>query len=588
MTAPPPSARAQATVNSDAKARARELAELPWKKLGRSDEEWARSGWWNDAVFYQIFLRSFQDSSTGPLSGDGIGDIPGLIERLDYLNDGRPAEGKPPSPASLGVTGLWLMPIHPSPGYHGYEVDDFHGVNPQFGTMEDFKRLVEECHKRGIRVILDLVLNHVSWKHPWFVDASTNPRSKHRDWFTWSDKVPDWKGPWNQQVWWRAGSQPGPGAAVEPGATDGPFYYGIFYLTMPDVNYRNPDASNAMLDAVRFWLTQTKVDGYRLDAIRHLIENGDVQENTPETHEWLRGFFRAYKQANPKAFTVGEVWANSAQAAAYVGDQLDTVFEFDLSYAMVDSAKSGKAERFMNAQRTALDYFPQGQYGRFLSNHDQTRIMTSLKGDWGAMRVAAAMLLLGPGVPFIYYGEEIGMTGDKPDELIRTPMQWAPGAGAGFTTGTPWQPPNADTSWKNVEAQSAGPGSLLNLYRQLIALRASMPALRHGLTTLLECDRASVAAFIRHTRGGKDGAGVDRPAQTALVVINLGAQPIAELALSAPGSPLAGRFAGVERLNAGGPVAELGVGTGGSIEAYQPLPRLEPRTAYVVELTPLR
>lgn len=549
-----------------------------------------RLGWWNDAVGYEIFVRSFADSKTGPLAGDGIGDIQGIIEHLDYLNDGKtPAEGG----KSLGINLLWLMPIHPSPSYHGYDVDDYYAINPQYGTIEDFRRLIAECNKRGIRVILDLVLNHMSFNNKWFVEASSDPKSPKRDWFIWTDTVPDWKGPWNQQVWWRQGSKPGPGLKpVNPGDTDGPFYYGIFYLSMPDVNYRNQDASNAMLDVVRHWIEKEGVAGYRLDAIRHLVEDGKIQENTPATHEWLRLFHKTYKESGTKVglkdggpFSIGEVWSPSEQIVPYVDAQLDTCFEFDMSYAMVDAARDAKGSRFAQAQRRALELFPSNQYGRFLSNHDQTRIMTSLKGDVPAMRMAASMLLLGPGVPWIYYGEELGMTGDKPDENLRTPMQWTAGPNAGFTTGKPWRVENPDYTQKNVAAQLAAPGSLLNHYRRLIALRKASAALSWGRTTVLDTGREEVIAFIRHADASMLPAGASPAAkgpETVLVVMNLGNQPAGEYALSATASPLAkGTASGTERMSAAITRA-IDVGESGALAGVKPIDVLEPKTTYVI------
>jgi len=555
-----------------------------WRSLGKTDLQWQRAGWWNDAVIYHMFIRSFKDSAEGPLAGDGTGDIRGIIEKLDYLNDARPSEGKATSANSLGVTGLWLMPIHPSPGYHGYEVADFYGVNPQYGTMDDFRTLVKECHARGIRVILDLVLNHISYTHPWFVEASKDPKSPKRDWFIWADKVPDWKGPWQEPVWWRVGYKPGDRQRPPaPGQTEGgPFYYGIFSPTMPDVNYRNTDASNAMLDAVKYWLQKEDVDGYRLDAIRHLVEDGPIQENTPETHEWLRLFHRTYKAARPDAFTVGEVWAPSEQIAPYVGDELDTCFEFNLQEAMVKGAQRGDATEVIALQKRVLELEPPGQYGRFLSNHDQTRVMTQLKGDVGAMRAAATMLLTGPGVPYIYYGEEIGMTGDKPDEFIRTPMQWTGGANGGFTTSKPWQALTKGYEQVNVEAEEADPTSLLSLYKKLLRVRSAHPSLRWGGTVLGKASTPEVLVMLR-TADDRPAGGTTN--ERALVVINLAPYAIDGCAISLPAGAVPGdaTLTGDELLNAS--LVRDGRAEGdGSVKAWAPIPHLAPRTGYVIVL----
>ncbi|MCC6951623.1 MAG: DUF3459 domain-containing protein [Phycisphaerales bacterium] len=438
-----------------------------------------RAGWWNDRVFYEVFVRSFKDSTTGPLAGDGVGDLRGLIERLDYLNDGT---GNPAT--SLGVGGLWLMPIHPSPTYHGYDVTDYSGVHPQYGTREDFRELISECHKRDIRVIIDLVLNHCSDQHPWFKSARAG--GDHRGWFIWTDQEPSWRGPWNQRVWHRS----------EQG-----LYYGLFNRSMPDLNFRHQGPTDAMRGFAAFWLRDQSVDGFRLDAIRHLIEDGTVQENTPATHEWLRGFQQHCKQARPEAMTVGEVWADTPQAASYVGAEMDMTFEFSLAQAIRESVKTKSGEPYERALLRVLASYPPNQFGAFLTNHDMTRVMTELRGDPAAARRAAAIYLLGPGVPFIYYGEELGMPGDKPDPDLRTPMAWESSEFAGFSSARPWRPLTPGHSTRNVVAQNADPGSLLRWYRTLIHLRGSSPALKHGGTTLLEGAPPGVIALVRETAG---------------------------------------------------------------------------------------
>jgi len=404
-----------------------------------------RVNWWNDRVFYQVFVRSFADSTTGPLAGDGIGDIQGLIEHLDYLNDGNPE-----TTTDLGVGAISLMPIHPSPSYHGYDVIDFVEVNPQYGTIKDFKRLIAECHRRGINVIIDLVLNHIASEHQWFKDAA-DPKSDKRDFFIWSDTDPGWKGPWSQTVWHRL-------APTGPVAEDR-FYYGLFSSSMPDLNLRNPAVNEGMRAVTHLWLSKYGADGFRLDAAAHLIEEGQAQANTAATHAWLHNWYLEFKGVNLDALSIGEVAVGSEQASTYVGDEVDMTYEFPLAEAMIASVKAGTKNALVAAQKKVLDLCRPNQYGRFLSNHDQTRVMTQLGGDIGAMRCAAALLLTGPGVPFICYGEEIGMTGDKPDENIRTPMQWSDKAGAGFTSGNPWAAVNTGFEVNNVERQRAEPDS---------------------------------------------------------------------------------------------------------------------------------
>lgn len=473
--------------------------------------ETTREQWWDDRVFYEIFVRSFADSTTGPLAGDGIGDIQGMIEKLDYLNDGDPS-----TTTDLGVTGIWLMPIHPSPSYHGYDITDYRGIHPEYGTMADFERFRDECHRRGIAVIIDLVLNHTSDKHPWFVEAK-DPKSPKRDWYVWAPTDPGWKGPWDQKVW-----HPSPSGT----------YFGLFYHGMPDLNFRSEMLTAEVFSMMDYWVRDVRVDGFRLDAIRHLIETGRVQENTPETHAWLSRMSSRLRDVAPRAMTIGEVWSPPRDVAKYIGDELDLCFEFGLADAMVNAAKTGDTAKLREVHSEVLRLYPRGQYGRFLTNHDQPRVMTQLKGDEGKARAAAAMMLLGEGVPFVYYGEEIGMSGDKPDELIRTPMQWTPEPGAGFTKGKPWQGLNADAGARHVEAMAADSGSLLSLYRELIALRNESVALRRGATTVLETSDPGVYAFVRHAEG----------APSVMVIVNLGAKDVTGLTVGCETSPLSGSY----------------------------------------------
>jgi glycosidase len=231
----------------------------------------------------------------------------------------------------------------------------------------------------------------------------------------------------------------------------------------------------------------------------------------------------------PGAMTIGEVWSPPRDVAKYIGDELDLCFEFGLADAIVNAAKTGDTAKLREVHSEVLRLYPRGQYGRFLTNHDQPRVMTQLKDDEGKARAAAAMMLLGEGVPFVYYGEEIGMSGDKPDELIRTPMQWDSGANGGFTAGTPWQALNKDAPNRSVQRQTAAPGSLLSTYRELISLRVRHEALRRGGTVMLDTAFPAVQAFIRHTAD-----------EWVLVVINFGAAPVEGLVVSCASSPLRG------------------------------------------------
>ena len=250
---------------------------------------------WNDRTWYEVFVRSFADSD-----GDGIGDLRGLTSKLDYLNDGDPA-----TTDDLGIGGLWLMPIAEAASYHGYDVTDYEAVEHDYGTREDLDAFLAAAHERGIKVIVDLVLNHSSVDHPWF-RASAAGEDDKRDWYLWEDDKPSWLGPDGQLVWHER---------------DDDFYYGVFWEGMPDLNLRNDAVTAELEDVARFWLTDVGVDGFRLDAAKHLIEDGpDAQTNTPETKAWLTGFKAAADAARPDAMLIGEVWDPASIAGAYVPD----------------------------------------------------------------------------------------------------------------------------------------------------------------------------------------------------------------------------------------------------------------------------
>jgi glycosidase len=504
-------------------------------------------------VFYEVFVRSFADSTTGPLANDGIGDLQGLIERLDYLND-----GDPDTSTDLGVTGIWLMPVAQSPSYHGYDVTDYYTIEEDYGTNEDFKRLIEEAHKRGIRVIVDLVLNHTSSEHPWFRQAP-DKNSPYHDWYIWSDENPGYKGPWGQTVWHRLGNQ---------------WYYGIFWEGMPDLNYNNPAVTDEMLKVSDFWLTEMGVDGFRLDAIRHLYEEAQLQENAPQTFTWLGDFHDHYKAVKPDAFAVGEVWTNTETAAKYVGRKVDAVFEFDLAESILSSINNRNRSALATALNTAQESFPSGQYAPFLTNHDQDRVMSQLARKTDRAKLAATILLTLPGVPFIYYGEEIGMTGQKPDEKIRTPMQWTGGPHAGFSAVRPWEPVNQGYEDANIEAQSADPDSLLSLYRELISLRNQHPALRSGAWFPVEADNRRVYAFMRQS-----------PDETLLALFNLNDKPESEYALNLTEGSIPATKTASELLHET-PVSAPQLDGNGQFSDYRPIATLQPRTGYIIRLVP--
>jgi glycosidase len=498
--------------------------------------------WWNDSVFYEIFVRSFADSN-----GDGIGDFNGITAKLDYLNDGNPE-----TTSDLGVTGLWLMPIMPSPSYHGYDVIDYYAVNPDYGTMEDFKHFVDEAHKRGIRVTIDWVLNHTSSQNKWFLEAQ-DPNSPYRNWYVWQKTRPTTPG-------WI----PGSGQA---------YYYAFFGAPMPDLNYTNPAVVDEMKKVVRFWLEDVGIDGFRLDAAKYIIEDGATIENTAATHDFYKDMRKYYKGVNPQAMTVGEVWDDSNDVRTYLsGDQLDLAFDFDLAKNIVFAAgtRTPKYATDVLVRDTAI--FLPGQFATFLTNHDQDRAMSVLNNDLEAAKTAAALLLTFPGVPYLYYGEEIGMLGKKPDENIRLPMQWNAEANAGFTNGTPWRAPGSDYPTKNVAAESADPYSLLTFYRTLIHLRSNHAALRVGDFHLVMTNNRAVYAALRVCKE-----------ETVLVLMNLSSEPTSDYELRLPESSLSGTYT-VSPLLGFGEFTSLQADDKGGFAGYIPMPEIPEYGRLVLQL----
>jgi glycosidase len=463
--------------------------------------------WTNNAVCYEIFVRSFYDSN-----GDGIGDLNGLIEKLDYVND-----GDPNSTRDLGANCIWLMPISAAASYHGYDVVDYYQIEPDYGSNDDFKRLVAESQKRGIKIVIDLVLNHTSREHPWFQDALNNPNSPYRDWYIWSESKPAYRSPFGGEAWHQS-------------PVRNEFYYGVFWEGMPDLNYRNPAVTAEALKISAFWLNDMGVDGFRLDAIKHMIEKGAAQEDTPETHAWLREYHRGLKAIKPDVFTIGEIFGgNPFTLKNYYPNQADLFFEFDVAKQLVGAANVGTASLFMRALQEAYTKLPEQRWSPFLTNHDQNRAMSTWGSDVNKAKVAATALLTLPGLPFVYYGEEIGMVGVKPDEQIRTPLQWDDSQpGGGFSTGTPWiaLQPNATTV--HIAAQDTAPDSLLNHYRQLIHLHQREMALAQGGFAPITSSNSSVAAYLRHT-----------DESFMLILINFDKQASGAVQLSAETSPLA-------------------------------------------------
>jgi glycosidase len=511
----------------------------------------ANSAWERGATCYEVFIRSFADSN-----GDGVGDLNGLTRRLDYINDGNPR-----STRSLGARCVWLMPVAASPSYHGYDVSDYYRVNPDYGTNEDFRRFVAAAHQRGIKVLVDMVLNHSSSRHPYFQAALRDTTSPYRAWYRWA-KEPPGPGPWGGPAWRKS-------------PVRDEYYYGVFSPEMPDLNYETPAVRQEAKKVADFWLTQMGVDGFRLDAVPYLVEEGNVMQNSRGTHRVLAEYAAHLDSVRPGTYTVGEVWDSAGAMLTYYPDQLTSYFTFQLSDALLQAVHDGRAGGMLSEYVRLLNAgIPQTRFSPFQRNHDQTRTMTIFGGDAAKARESATLLLTLPGLPFVYYGEEIGMGADKPDPMLRTPMQWNGRPGVGFTTGTPWEAPRPDSATANVAAQENDPASLLNLYRRLIHLRASNPALAGGDLVPLTASNDAVAAYLR--RSGTSAV---------LVVANLGSAPLSGVTVSSAGRALtAGRYAARDLL--GGPgAARLTVGSGGRIAGYVPLATLAPKQVRVFELT---
>ena len=460
----------------------------------------------SSGVYYEIFVRAWYDTN-----GDGIGDLNGVAAKLDYLK-------------SLGISGIWLMPINNSPSYHGYDITDYYGINPQYGSTADLQHLVDEAHKRGIAVTMDMVINHSSNEHPWFV-AAQKANDPHRNWYTWATKRPnlDAMSATDTPIWH---------------AGDDGWYIGVFGGHMPDFNYDNPAVRAEMIKIGQYWLGKG-VDGFRLDAAKHIYVDFKSDEHSLEAVQknaaWWTEYRDALAKVNPKVTLVGEVSATSPKELAPYLKPLGSIFDFPLAEQLIVSAKSenaGKLEALLKATYDAYKLAGDVQ-GRtsapcagcaggadapfidstFLSNHDQERVMSRLGGNPEHMRMAAAMLLTLPGRPYIYYGEELGMEGKKPDPNLREPMRWQREAGPGESR---WKPSSVNQGQVvSVQAEEADPNSLLRTYRTLIGWRAHNSALRDGKLEAVVTGNPHLFAYWRN-----DGK------QRLLVVHNLSGKSV--------------------------------------------------------------
>jgi alpha-glucosidase len=478
--------------------------------------------WWQQGVIYQIYPRSFQDSN-----GDGVGDIPGIISRLDYLQ-------------WLGVDALWISPIYPSPmADFGYDITDHTAVHPLFGGLEDIDRLLAEARRRQLKVILDYVPNHTSDQHPWFLASRASRTNPQRDWYIWRDPAPDGGAPTN----WRSVFG---GPAWTWDVATGQYYYHAYLPEQPDLNWRHAAVQEAMLDVLRFWLDRG-VDGFRIDALRQLVKDDLWRDNPPNpVHDPTLGPYDAllpvYTTDRPEVQSmtakmrqvvdaydervlIGELYLSITRLVTYYAAGIHLPFNFHL----LSTPWQASALAVLIADYEAA--LPSDGWPNWvLGNHDKPRLASRL-GPAQA-RVAAMLLLTLRGTPTIYYGDELGMLdGIIPPERVqdpwekrvpglglgrdpaRTPMLWDEGQYAGFTTGTPWLPLAIDAATHNVAAQRQNPTSMLTLYRRLLALRRSTPALTVGTYTPLVAHH-DILAYKREHQG-----------TSYLVVLNLGPHP---------------------------------------------------------------
>ena len=341
-------------------------------------------------------------------------------------------------------------------------------------------------------------MNHSSSQHPWFTQ-SLNSQNDYRDWYVWSETNPGTIGPWGQNVWhWANGS----------------YYYGIFWGGMPDLNYNHQPVRDEMMEIAQYWMN-LGVDGFRLDAIKYLVEDGDILEDNPGTFEVLEELKDVVIAADENAILVGEVWSNTSSITPYVGsDLLDICFEFDMAESILSAVNNNAPGSLYSQLATVQAAYPKLQYATFLTNHDINRVFDQLDNDETRMKQAAAVYLTLPGVPFIYYGEEIGMEGTGPDPVKRRPMQWSAGANAGFTSGSPWSNLGDNYTTNNVAEMEAEPTSLLSFYKTLVHLRNDLAPLRRGYALPLYGNSDEVLHFIRIYEG-----------EAVATVINLGDAP---------------------------------------------------------------
>ncbi len=494
--------------------------------------------WWQRGVVYQIYPRSFKDTT-----GNGVGDLQGVIEKLDYLNDGSTDPASNDIPKSLGIDAIWLSPFYPSPmADFGYDVADYCDIHPLFGNLDTFDLLVTEAHRRGIKIIIDYVPNHSSDQHPWFIESRSSRDDPKRTWYIWRDPKPDGGLPNN----W--GSVFG-GPAWTWDETTGQYYFHQFLKEQPDLNWRNSEVRQAMLEVLRFWLDRG-VDGFRMDVIGMIIKDTELRDNPTnpdaspdlhpddifgrhlhlynedqdEVHEVNRIFRRLLDEYGDRC-AIGELWYDLPRWVKYYGENGDGL-HLPFNFRLLSLPWNAEALRqSVEQMEAALPTFAWPNY--VLGSHDAQRLATRIGSEQA--RVAAMLMLTLRGTPTLYYGDELGMENgvipiekmqdpqglhfgpDRNRDVCRTPMQWTDGPSAGFSTTDsstsepvePWLPVSADFESRNVDAQSAEPTSMLNLYRRLLWYRRATPTLQAGRYLSVDAGGDDCFVYLREHSTGK-------------------------------------------------------------------------------------
>jgi glycosidase len=437
------------------------ILSLFYFSCNQEKEPEVKNYWPNAGVTYEIFVQSFYDSD-----GDGIGDFNGVTEKLDYVQE-------------LGANAIWFMPIMPSPTYHKYDVTDYKAVHPDYGTMEDFKRLLEEAHQRDIKIVIDMIINHTSTEHPWFQESKKSRDNPYRDYYVWAQKdtIADFLDKKvitldsdNIRQW------------HDPGSGED-YYYGFFWGGMPDLNFDNPKVREEIYEIGRFWLEEVGVDGFRLDAAKHIFPDDRPLDN----HEFWKEFRAKMEAIKPDVYLVGEVYDKKEIVAPYLPG-LPALFNFDFHYTLLEAFNTADGMLLPKKQKEILDFYqnitPEFIDATISSNHDQPRLLNELGEDVDKYKQAIAVMLTMPGAPYLYYGEEIGMKGLKPDEHIREPFLWDVKAkDEGRAT---WIEPkySIDSEVTPLALQRNDPNSIFNHYKSLINLRNTYPALALGKLSL--------------------------------------------------------------------------------------------------------